>query len=184
VDDATPVLIALLPRPRDLSLAREAGIYRVPVAHAPPALSNAEALAFYQPSSFGEHKWRIEWWAPIKAIGVALRRELLPAEPDHPRAEEPYYRVDLDPLRALMPPVISKKGRRLLFMSTTWGRLRQAGDLADLRAPRPIADDPLYRLIQSQLDPQAFDIGDAGNDHQPRLFRESAPLFYETIPDW
>lgn len=190
VDDATPVLIALLPQPSDLHLAREEGFYRVPVAHAPTALSQARALAFYQPASFGERKWRIEWWAPITIIAVATRRELLPDEPDHPRADELYYRVGLKRVEALEPPVIGQTGRRLLFMTTTWGRLRQAADLSDLRTPRPIADDPLYRLIQSQLDSQAFDIADEDSVHQPRLFREdtggdlAAGLYDEVIPDW
>lgn len=188
MDDTTPVLIALLPHPRDLRLAAEQRFYRLPVAQAPAALSLARALAFYQPASFGERKWRIEWWAPIEVIAVAARRELLPAESDHPRAEEPYYRVGLGSLVALDPPVIAPVGRRLLFVSTTWGRLRRAADLSDLRAARPVADDPLYRLIRSQFDPQAFDIADESSAHQPRLFRDgddpTSGLVGDAVPDW
>ncbi|HBY96915.1 MAG TPA: hypothetical protein DEP84_23705 [Chloroflexi bacterium] len=190
MDDTTPVLIALLPQPRDLRLACEQGFYRVPVAQAPTALSRAQALAFYQPASFGERKWRIEWWAPIGVIAVVARRALLPAESDHSRADEPYYRVGLGRVEALDPPVVGRSGRRLLFVPTTWGRLRRAADLSDLRSQRPIADDPLYGLIQTQLDLRAFDIADEDSAHQPRLFRDRggddplSPPDYEVVPDW
>lgn len=184
MDAATPLLVALLPSPRDLDLAREAGWYRIPAAHAPPALAGVRALAFYQPASFGARRWRIEWWAAVRTVVPTTRAALLPTEPDHPRAAEPYLRVDLGPLHPLDPPLVNQDGRRLLFLPTTWGRLTAAAALSDLRAPQPIADDPLYLLIQSQLDEDARAIPDPGSSHQPRLLREGTIVFYEALPDW
>ena len=62
------VLVALLPHPRDLEIARVLGWYRIPLATAPKVIA-VDWLAFYQPAAFGAaHRWRVEWAAP-KAAG-------------------------------------------------------------------------------------------------------------------
>lgn len=167
--DASPVVIALLPRPADLDRAR-AGAYRVPLARSPAALARARALLFYQPSSFGAARWRIEWCARIRSLEVQPRIVLAPEEPHHPHAAEPYVLVRLFPLEPLEPPLVSERGRRLLFVPTTWGRVRRAGTLDALLAapPRPIADDLLYRLIRQQIDGREG-ISDRDEPRQRRL---------------
>ena len=47
------VLVCLLPTPRDLEIARLLGWYRIPLRSAPKVVA-VDALAFYQPASFGE----------------------------------------------------------------------------------------------------------------------------------
>ncbi|MBA3534819.1 MAG: hypothetical protein H0T73_23155 [Ardenticatenales bacterium] len=172
------LLIALLPRPADLARA-QAGWYRVPLAHAPAALGEAKALAFYQPKTFGEARWQIGWWGRVSGLEVRLRRELLPEEPDHRRAGEPYLCVTLQPLVALDPPKHSTKGRRILFLPTTWAAFQRAETLDDLvaRPLRPIADSPLYTLIKQQVADQGG-IPDPGSTHQPRLF-ETEKCFFD-----
>lgn len=155
MSDASAVLIALLPHPADLERAR-GGVYRVPLARAPAALARARALLFYQPSSFGAARWRVEWWGRIRSLEVQPRVALAPEEPDHPRATHPYVLVRLYPLEPLEPALVSERGRRLLFVPTTWGQACRAPTLDALLSgpPRPIADDLLYRLIRAQLDGQ------------------------------
>lgn len=169
------LLIALLPEPQALLLA-QAGHYRLPLAHAPACLAQARALAFYQPASFGAARWQVAWWGEIQALHSALRRELLP-EPDHPRADCPYLSVELAPLVPLDPPKQASKGRRLLFVPTTWGAFQAAPTLDTLfrPAPRPIADDPLYQLIQQQVAGQST-IPDPHAPRQLRLFERGAPV--------
>ena len=170
MNDDAPILIVLLPRPSDLEVARR-GLYRMPMRHAPAALASARALAFYQPGAFGpDERWTVAWWAPVRALGQQRRRELIPDEADHPRADEWYAVVELGELQPLDPPLRTSRGRRLLYVPTRWGALRQSATLDDLlaREPRPIADSLLYALIQQQLD----DEGLLGPPTQARLFEE------------
>ena len=72
---------------------------------------------------------------------MALRRELLPNEPTHPRADERYYRFALGPLWALPAPVPSRRLRRITFIPTTFGQLLYAQDVADLWHAAPVNDN-------------------------------------------
>lgn len=176
------LLIALLPNPIDLERAHM-GWYRIPESYAPAALLKAKALAFYQPASFGTQRWQVAWWGMILELDTLLRRELLPDEPHHRRANEMYVRVRLSSLVPMKPPKRAKKGRRLLFVPTPWQIFQQAESLDDLFVPahRPIADDPLYKIIQQQIDGKRG-IPDPHTTHQKRLF-DSSTFDYEIL-DW
>lgn len=129
-----PVLVAVINRPADLERARQQGWYRIPVRRAPPMLA-VSYLAFYQTSSFGDERWAVRYCASVQRVGVALRRELLPDEADHPRAGERYYRFALGPLWALPVPVPSRRLRRVTFIPTTFGQLLHARELTELWQP-------------------------------------------------
>jgi hypothetical protein len=131
------VLVAVVTRPRDLERARTDGWYRVPVRHAPRGLA-ADYLAFYQTAAFGMERWAVRYVAPVEAVSVARRRELLPDEPRHPRADERYYRFVIGPLWALPAPVPSRRLRRITFIPTTFGQLLHAHDVADLWRAAPV----------------------------------------------
>ncbi|WP_298402307.1 hypothetical protein [uncultured Chloroflexus sp.] len=138
-DNDARVLVVIVPRPRDLELARSAGWYRLPLSYAPPRLA-ADYLAFYQPGSFGAERWRVQRYAAVLRYHIVQRRDLLPDEPNHPRASERYYRIDLGPLCELERPVLAARLRRITFIATTFGRLRQAIDVTDLFMPPPPPD--------------------------------------------
>ncbi|WP_028457047.1 hypothetical protein [Chloroflexus sp. Y-396-1] len=135
-DDDARVLVVIVPKPRDLELVRTAGWYRLPLAHTPPQLA-ADYLAFYQPASFGQARWQIQYYAAIVRYQLVHRRDLLPAEATHPRSGDRYYRIDVGPLQELERPVPSARLRRITFIATTFGRLRQAIDVTDLFTPPP-----------------------------------------------
>ena len=137
-DDAR-VLVAIVPHPRDLALAREAGWYRVPLKRVPRHFA-ADYLAFYQTAAFGAERWCVRWYAAVLRYAVVARRELLPAESAHPRADERYYRVELGPLVALPLPVPAARVRRVAFIATSFGQLRRASDVRELW--RPSDDGP------------------------------------------
>lgn len=126
----TPVLVAVVTRPADLARAAE-GWYRLPVAHAPARLG-CEALAFYQTGAFGAEGHAVRLWAAVQRVTLARRRELLPDEAHHPRADALYYRFALGPLTPLARPVPARRLRRVTFIATTWARLADAPDVADL----------------------------------------------------
>jgi hypothetical protein len=139
-DPDTAVLVAVVKAPRDLVLAREQGWYRIPVASAPYPL-RAELLAFYQTAAFGPERWSVRYVAPVARYRISTRRELLPAEAGHPRADERYYRLELGPLHALVRPVPSQRLRRVTFIATTLGRLLHADDLRELWHPSRSGDE-------------------------------------------
>lgn len=144
-EDAARVLVAVVTRTRDLTIAREEGWYRVPLAHLPTHLA-ADYLAFYQTGAFGEERWAVRFYAVVRRYQLALRRELLPEEATHPRASERYYRIEIGALRALERPVPARKLRRVVFIATTFGQLRLARDVRELFHPpeeRP-ADDEIW----------------------------------------
>lgn len=125
------ILICLLRTPRDLEIARLLGWYRIPFRTSPKVVA-VDHLAFYQPSSFNETGGQIIWVARVKGHELTTRAELLKDEPDHPRAREEYYKIQIDTLKRLDPPIRAEKWRRLTFLYTTGEYLLKARTLNDL----------------------------------------------------
>jgi hypothetical protein len=89
-------------------------------------------LAFYQTAKFGEEKWSINYIAPVRGHELTTRAGLLRTQPDHPRAHEQYYKIQLGPLERLPRPIPSRRWRRITFLYTTGERLLAAQELNDL----------------------------------------------------
>ena len=125
------VLVCLLPKPRDMEIARLLGWYRIPLRAAPKVVA-VDYLAFYQPGSFAERGGRIEFVAPVRGHELATRAELLKDEANHPRANEEYFKVQIGPLERLSRPIVAEKWRRLTFLYTTGEYLLRAQTLNEL----------------------------------------------------
>lgn len=149
VDADDGVLIALVKEPRDLEIVRVEHWYRIPARHAPARLAQARYLAFYLTKAFGEHKWTIREYAPVRGHELVYRRDLLPDQATHPRADEPYYKLQLGPLIALPRPIISRRGRRLLFIWTTGDKFSRAVELNDVLG-KGAADDALWDALKAE----------------------------------
>jgi hypothetical protein len=126
------VLVAIMNRRRDFEIARDEGWYRVPSKTAPASTTDAQVLAFYFTRAFDEEKWSIRWYCAIQGHELALRSSLIPEQPDHPRAKETYYKLQLGPLLQLEAPVLSLRWRRVTFIETSWDRLMAAEEINDL----------------------------------------------------
>lgn len=125
------VLVAYVPQRRDFELIQTQGWYRIPQKFAPKGLY-AEYVAFYFGARFGEQKWAIHYYAQNNGHELARRVDLLPDEPDHPRAQEIYYKIQLGELTRLARPIVSLRWRRVVFLHTTWDRFQDAAELNDL----------------------------------------------------
>ena len=120
-DDAL-VLVAIMPNPRDLDIARLLGWYRIPLKSAPKIL-HPDAIAFYQTASFSKgHRSQIEYYAEVAGVELTTRAELFRDEPDHPRAHEEYFKIQLRGLEPLPHPIhadatriLRTNGNALLF---------------------------------------------------------------------
>jgi hypothetical protein len=112
------ILVAILNNPRDLEIARLLGWYRIPLRSSPKVVA-VDYLAFYQTGAFSEEKWRIQYIAPVRGHELVTRAELLRDEPDHPRAHQEYYKIQLGSLITLSRPILAEKWRRITFFYTT-----------------------------------------------------------------
>jgi len=135
------ILVTILPTPRDLEIARVLGWYRIRLKSAPKVIA-VDYLAFYQTATFGEmERWRIQYIAAVRGHELTTRRELLRDEPEHPRANEEYYKIQLGPLIKLPSPILAERWRRITFLYTTGEMLRHARTISDLVLPgdeRPV----------------------------------------------
>jgi len=128
------VLVAIMNNPRDFEIARDEGWYRVPAKRAPQSTTEAAALALYFTKAFDDEKWSIRWYGAVRGHELARRRDLFPDEPDHPRADEAYYKLQLGPLIELELPIYSLRWRRITFIETSWDRFSAAEEINDLYA--------------------------------------------------
>lgn len=143
------VLVAYVPQPSDFDLIRREGWYRIPQRGAPKGL-HAEYIAFYFGSAFETQKYAIHYYARNLGHELARRRDLLPGEPDHPRADDIYYKVQLGPLQQLDQPIVSLRWRRLTFVHTTWDRFRDAAEINDLFIEGGAYVDRLYATLKER----------------------------------
>jgi very-short-patch-repair endonuclease len=166
MDQQAPVLVVVLNDPTDLARARDAHWYRIPQRSAPRRTA-AEYLAFYQTAAFPpEERWQIRWIAPVRGYYLASRKELIPEEPSHPRADDLYYKVVLGPVTALQHPIRSRRLRRITFIATTAGRLCRAQEINDLW----IRTDPQERLWtalqEAELEAECrYPVADGDEEH-------------------
>ena len=147
-----PVLIVVVKQPADLRRAIQERWYRIPMNRA-PSRTAAEFLAFYQTGAFplGE-RYLIRWMAPVRGYFLATRRQLIPEEPDHPRADEQYYKVSLGESVPLPHPIPSRRLRRVTFIPSNLSRLHQAEEINDLWI-RSTAQQRLWEALkQAGLD--------------------------------
>jgi hypothetical protein len=125
------VLVGVVNNPRDLEIARLLGWYRIPLRTAPKVVA-VDYLAFYQTGAFGDEKWRIQYIAPVRGHELTTRAELLKTEPDHPRAKEEYYKIQLGPMERLPHLILAETWRRITFLYTTGEYLLGATTVNDL----------------------------------------------------
>lgn len=98
-----------------------------------PKVINVDYLAFYQGTPFGtDHRWQIETCAEVRGHELTTRAELLRDEPDHPRAHEEYYKIQLGPLEKLPRPISAGRWRRITFLYTTGALLSRARTIKEL----------------------------------------------------
>jgi hypothetical protein len=144
------VLVAVLKARRDLEIARVLGWYRIPLVSAPKTM-HVDWLAFYLTAAFGQDRWSIRYICPARGYELTTRRALLQDEPDHPRADEPYYKLQLGTMRELARPILSRRWRRFTFLYTTGDRLESARDLTELTVPHRSDRDRLWRILRDRM---------------------------------
>lgn len=126
------VLVAIMNNKKDWQRVLDEGWYRIPVKHAPKDTPGFDYIAFYQTKAFGSDKWAIHYYARIEGHELMTRKDLIPSEPNHKRANNWYYKLQLGPLQHKLPPIISHNWRRITFIVTTGDRFEAAEEINDL----------------------------------------------------
>ena len=143
------VLVGVINRKRDLTYAREQHWYRIPQGRLSRGVT-ADYIAFFLSRAFGEMNGAIRFYAENRGLELQYRRDLLPDEPDHPRADEAYYRVALGDLQPKQPPVGNTTSRPITFIYTTWDRFVNAATISDLYSRDDIFVDRIYYALHDR----------------------------------
>lgn len=143
------VLVAVMPKPRDMEIARLLGWYRIPVKSAPKILQ-PDLIAFYQTASFPkDHRSMIECVAEVRGVEMTTRKELFRDEPDHIRANEEYYKIQLGSVEKLPHPIPADEWKRFTFFYTTGEHLASAESIRGL-AMRSSERSQLWQALRER----------------------------------
>lgn len=179
------VLVGVINRKRDLETARHKGWYRIPVARLARGV-NAEYIGFFLSGAFKELNGAVHYYAECKGIELAYRRWLLPDEPDHPRADEQYYKIALGDLIPKTPPIVNTTKRSIAFVSTTWDRFIHARTIPDLYSKADYFVDRIYHALRATgMQPERFwEVESSVIHHAPGLeiMTAEGPLYLSTKP--
>lgn len=144
------VLVGVMTDPRDFEIARTQHWYRIPARFAPKGI-HAEYLAFYFTKNFDESlRFAIHFYVRRTGHELVKRIDLLPGEPDHPRANESYYKLQLGSMRQRKPPIVSTRWRRITFIHTTWDRFVAATEINDLFSDDDQFVDRVYHTLKEE----------------------------------
>jgi len=142
------VLVVLLNNRADWRRVQEEKWYRIPVKRAPERVA-ADYLAFYRAKALAPAAFGVYHYAPVLRYRLRRRRDLLPEEADHPRADDWYYQIFLGECRTLPRPIPSRRLRRVTFIPTTLEKLLTAREINDLWLSDG-RQESLWRLLQRE----------------------------------
>ncbi len=125
------ILVAVLPNPRDLQIARTLGWYRLRANKAPKVI-NVDYIAFYLTAKFAAKKWQICHFAKVTGHELVTRQDLIRNEADHPRASDRYFKLQLGAIQMLDAPILATTWRRITFLYTTGAHFVSAATIKDL----------------------------------------------------
>jgi hypothetical protein len=145
------VLVTIMNNHQDWQRVQDEQWYRIPVKHAPAGTPHFDWIAFYFSKVFKENKWAVHFYAPVLGHELLTRRDLIPAEPDHPRADQWYYRLALGSLYHKLPPIVPDSWRRITFIVTTGDRFEAAEEIKDLFADQSPSGHPFVTLKEQQV---------------------------------
>jgi very-short-patch-repair endonuclease len=149
-DSSSNGLIAILNAKTDLAILQEQGWYRIPVASAPKPWP-PKWLAFYQTKVFGKDAYSIRYYGEVEQAPIVRRCDLFPNEPPNPKSDREYHQVRLRSLEPLKRPILSRRLRRVVFISTTWEKLQGAVEINDLFHASPLEDQLWAELQKLQI---------------------------------
>jgi hypothetical protein len=141
------VLVGVIARQRDLAAARDEHWYRIPLERFTRAF-DFEIIGFFLSRAFGAQNGAVRYYAPVRGVELVRRRDVLPGECRHRRADALYYRVALGPLIPKDPPVVNRTHRPIGFIYTTWDRFSAACSISELYSRGSFYVDRVYYALR------------------------------------
>ncbi len=141
------VLVGVINRKADLACVRNDHWYRIPAGQFDHGI-HAEYLAFYQSRAFGAENGSVRYYARRTGHELVRRVDLLPDEPAHPRAAQPYFKIQMGELREKIPPITNPTRRPVVFVHTTWDRFVAATTIADLYSAADYFVDRVFYALR------------------------------------
>jgi hypothetical protein len=152
------VLVGVVDRKRDLDRARNEHWYRIPQSKVPRGVY-AEYIALFLSSSAARAFGRsgVYYYGERRGLELVHRIDMLPDEPNHKRAQEVYYKVQLGDLEQRAIPITNPTNRPISFIYTTWDRFTQAQHIADLYSKNDYYVDRIYHALRdARIRPDRF----------------------------
>lgn len=149
------VLVGVIRRKRDFEALATQHWYRIPFGKAPKGI-HADWLAFFlSGKTFKEKSGTIGYYARRTGLELVRRRDLLPDEADHARADELYHKIQIDTLQEKNPPILNQPNPyRFAFIYTTGDRFIAAQHTRDLYSRADYYVDRVFHvLLQNNLKP-------------------------------
>ena len=143
-------LVCVIKTKKDRDILLEEKWYRIPLSHAPRR--KPKFLAFYQGAAFKEAGERIELYGRIKYWRLKKRKEILPEEKKHPRANELYLQFFLSRVSKLRKPALNRGRVRISFGFTSLEKLRRSENIRGLFDITPM-DDILEAMLKKNKIP-------------------------------
>ncbi len=137
------VLVAILNNVRDFEIARDSHWYRIPLGSVEKWLTRSwppRWLAFYQTKVFRRESHAVTYFAEVHEVRQVRRGQLFPDQTQDRRRNEPYFQLLLGQLQRLPQPIFSRRFRRIIFIQTTWEKLKTAVEINDLFDESPLED--------------------------------------------
>ena len=150
MDAEDRVLVGVIKRKKDLQTTLKDHWYRIPQTRMPDGLF-AEYIGFFLSGKpFKELSGSIPYYAPITGLELVYRHELIPDEPEHPRANDVYYRIALGDIQDKRPPIMNTSKQVITFVFTTWDRFIQAKTINDLYSEADYFVDRIYHALKNR----------------------------------
>lgn len=147
------VLVGVINTKRDLQFARDAGWYRIPYAQMARGVYTEYMAFFLSGQVFQEQSGTIPYYARRRGVELARRRDLIPNQPNHSRADNVYFRISLGELQHKTPLITNPTKRKISFIHTTWDRFMNAREIKDLYSDADYFVDRIYHALRNDTTP-------------------------------
>lgn len=179
------VLVGVINRKRDLQFLLDENWYRIPRDKLPRGVYT-EYIAFFLSGSAakGRSTPGIHYYAERSGVELLYRRDIVPRESQHSRANDVYYKVSLKNITARIPPIVNATRRRLSFVHTTWDRFIHARQILDLYSTSDYYVDRIYHALRdARFRPERYwstEYRETGYAPQVRILCENGTVVAST----
>lgn len=144
------VLVGVINRKRDLNYLLHDKWYRIPQVRMPQGVYTEYIALFLSGAAAKGRKSGVHYYGQVAGLELAYRRDLLPKEANHKRADETYYKVQFETVIEKVPPVLNPSKRTIGFIFTTWDRFVNARQISDLYSRADYFVDRIYHALQDK----------------------------------